>query len=185
MNSCGAFSVTRASRRPSTSICSLETTQASEIFTDIVRQRLDFKPERRDMDTRLQPSAPRHRQPSPRPARRHVGQAAIAADRGMAGMPIASGGQQACRPAQRLQARRGGKSSCPRQPGRHRQPLWFVPGLSSAQRTARPGQGRDDPRHARQRERVHRRTAGRVRSVTVWNSVYKLRRAAQLIAPGS
>jgi len=24
--------------------CSLETTQASEIFTDIVRQRLDFKP---------------------------------------------------------------------------------------------------------------------------------------------
>ncbi len=77
------------------------------------------------------------------------------------------------------QARRGGESPCPRQPGRHRLYLDYL------QRN-----GRLDFTGSAQTLVTLDNVQGfvtelqaRVRSVTVWNSVYKLRRAAQLIAP--
>jgi hypothetical protein len=94
------------------------------------------------------------------------------------------GWEQACRPAQRLQ--RGGAAS-------------HLAGVSQADIANRYGlyldflqrNGRLDPAMGAMTlvtpDNVNEFIAelqARVRSVTVWNSVYKLRRAAQLIAPG-
>ncbi len=79
--------------------------------------------------------------------------------------------------------RRIGESSRSGQPGRHCPALWSVPRLSEADRPARSERAGSKPSTPANVEAYMADFEGKISSVTAWNCIYKLRRAAQLLDP--